>query len=303
MKKEPFVSIVICTQDKAEALNKYFFKTAKNLNYSNYEVVVIDDDSKDNTKEIVFKNKSKFKHLRYIKNKKRKGLCYVRQMGPDKSLGEIIAYTDDDCTVDKNWLSEIANSFIKDDRLMVVGGKIFISDTGKVLNQNGNVFGGNMAFRKEIFRKFSFDKGLNFFGSSVGDESDLLSRIKKHNLKVGYNEKAIVSHFSSPTKRREKYDIGKLLNGSYMSLKHLSTFYYYNLLFKFIFYNSNKFKKYSEKKLNINKILFEDMKRLFDIFNLANDRKLKVPYFYLFFIIPIRSKIKHLIEEIKFYIN
>jgi len=318
MKKEPFVSIVICTHNRAEALNDLAFKSILKLDYSNYEVVIVDDASTDNTKEIVERYQDKINNLKYIKNNKSKGLCYVRNLGVENSKGEIIAFIDDDCYVDKNWLKEIVKPYLKDKEIMVVGGRSYIRDTKRLYNPKNKIYGCNMSFRKKIFDKFLFDNWLYFNKSSLGDETELIDRIKNKDLKTFSTEKAIVKHFIMPAKYRANIMLGCHLNGIYRHKKKMSIIKYYFTFLKYFFLTyKNLYGKLEKIDYNFyvtNRLIFSFLKFIPIIKRLLKNKRdyrkyykiwIKIPYIYYLILleIPIKAKIKNWLEEKKFYSN
>lgn len=102
------ISVIVATKDRPEKLIKFIISLLKN-NYQKYELIIIDQSiNKEKSSQIksIFKSK---KH-KYVYNKnigKSLGLNY----GIKLSTGEILAFTDDDCMVQKNWLKYINQSF------------------------------------------------------------------------------------------------------------------------------------------------------------------------------------------------
>ena len=89
-----------------------------------FEIIVIDNASKDNTKEIADQYGSKFKFYKYYYEEKI-GLSYARNSGIEISKGNIIAYIDDDGTVNDKWLEIVYNVFTSQDFTpSALGGKI-----------------------------------------------------------------------------------------------------------------------------------------------------------------------------------
>lgn len=89
-------------------------------NYENFEVIVVDNNSTDNTKEIVKKLQSQFNNLKYVfESQKSRGAA--RNAGINNTKGEIIAMTDSDCIVPKNWLYEITKEIREGKELIVMG--------------------------------------------------------------------------------------------------------------------------------------------------------------------------------------
>lgn len=113
------VSLIICTYNRSYDLNKTL-SVLKSRNYheSYLEVIVVDDCSTDNTKEVIEQY-----NVKYIKNEKKQGIAWVRNLGLKNASGDIVAYLDDDCLVSENWLEELISPF-NNDNVMGVGGLI-----------------------------------------------------------------------------------------------------------------------------------------------------------------------------------
>jgi glycosyltransferase involved in cell wall biosynthesis len=98
---EPLVSIIIPSYNRAEKIIDAL-KSIQMQTYSNYEIIVVDDGSKDNTVEKLQPLVSKNKHLRLIKHEKNKGAQAARNTGIRAAKGEWIAFLDSD----DQWLEE-----------------------------------------------------------------------------------------------------------------------------------------------------------------------------------------------------
>ncbi|MCX5701452.1 MAG: glycosyltransferase family A protein [Candidatus Omnitrophica bacterium] len=233
-KDGPFVSVIICTQNRREYLKDYSLSSVLESSYPNYEVIVIDDASKDGTEEFLNTYKDITGRLKVVRNKVSKGTSYARNVGVFHAQGEIIAFIDDDCLVDKNWLSELVTTHLKDETLMAIGGFSYDghSDKKAYFPYDG-IFGCNMSFKKEVFNRFLFDKNIFFHRTSHHEETDLINRIKDHGFRTGYANKAVVRHFSAPAAYRKiNSKIGSHVNWIYFKAKKLPLALYYYKLFK-----------------------------------------------------------------------
>src|SRR5262249_40128546 len=94
----PRVSVVVCTYNGAATLEQCL-RSLLMVDYPNYEVIVVDDGSNDSTGEIL----KRFPEIRAIRQQNR-GLSAARNRGLYAATGEIVAYTDSDCFVDRDWL-------------------------------------------------------------------------------------------------------------------------------------------------------------------------------------------------------
>lgn len=118
------VSVVICTRNRAGSLRAGLAELRKMDIAPDVflEVIVVDNGSTDDSEEVVedFGRSSPFP-VRYVYQRK-KGLGYARNAGIEFSVGEIVAFTDDDCFVDPEWLHGIVNEFAADPDLHGIGG-------------------------------------------------------------------------------------------------------------------------------------------------------------------------------------
>ena len=101
---------------------------SQDYNTKDYEVIVVDDASSDGTSSIVKIMAKKHKNLRLIRNRQNMGPAYSRNQGIKKSRGNIIAFTDDDCSVDNDWLRSIKIAHKNFPQEYGIGGKIIGSE-------------------------------------------------------------------------------------------------------------------------------------------------------------------------------
>src|SRR5262249_5445804 len=92
----PRISVVVCSYNGAETIDKTL-TSLNRLNYPDYEVIVVDDGSTDNTASIALK------HAVRLIQSENKGLSNARNLGMDAATGTIIAYIDDDAYADPDW--------------------------------------------------------------------------------------------------------------------------------------------------------------------------------------------------------
>lgn len=115
------VSVIIVTKSHVGQLMRCLLSLAQ-LNRTPDEVIVVDNDSMDSTKETVLQFKGPF-DLRYV--------CYsgfgigkVRNAGIREANGDILVFVDDDAVVDQDWLANLEKEFIKNPYLGICGGSI-----------------------------------------------------------------------------------------------------------------------------------------------------------------------------------
>ena len=156
--KKPFISVVMSTYNRAELLRKQLqaFKN-QTLPKEEFEIIIVNDGSSDITLDVLNKCFNEVKNLRFF-TKENGGPASARNHGVHFSLGEVIAFTDDDCIVDEDWVERIYNRF-KDKAVQVVEGQTYTSRKLRTplthqienLRWNSVVPTCNAAYRKSFF--------------------------------------------------------------------------------------------------------------------------------------------------------
>jgi len=121
----PKITVLVCTYNRADSIKDLLDCLLTQDLKEGYEVIVVDNNSKDNTKQAVGSFEPRFNgRLRYFFESKQ-GKPYALNLGIKEAQGEIIVFTDDDCLVDKDYLSKINEAFQKyGNEIGVVGGRI-----------------------------------------------------------------------------------------------------------------------------------------------------------------------------------
>jgi GT2 family glycosyltransferase len=197
----PRISVIICTYNGSRTIGDCLDGLLR-LEYSNFEVVVVNDGSTDATAEIVDKYP-----VRLISTENR-GLSSARNVGLEAATGEIVAYLDDDACPDPHWLTYLAATFIDTTHAAVGGSNIPPHGDGPIADCIANAPGGpvhvllsdqeaehipgcNMAFRKAALRAIGgFDPQFRI----AGDDVDVCWRLQKQGSTVGFNPAAVVWH-------------------------------------------------------------------------------------------------------------
>src|SRR5438874_10183277 len=90
----PFVSVIVCSYNGAKTLAACLESLGK-LNYADYEIILVDDGSTDDTAAIA----EQFPQIRYL-HQTNHGLSDARNTGAAAAKGDVFAYTDSDCIAD-----------------------------------------------------------------------------------------------------------------------------------------------------------------------------------------------------------
>ncbi|WP_294156557.1 glycosyltransferase [uncultured Clostridium sp.] len=117
----PKVSIIILTYNNQkyteDCLNSIFFKTA----YPNYEIIIVDNNSIDNTKSYLKDVESRQKNVKVIFNDENYGFAKGNNIGIKASDGEYIVLLNNDTIVTRGWLTSFIKHFEDDKNLALIG--------------------------------------------------------------------------------------------------------------------------------------------------------------------------------------
>jgi glycosyltransferase involved in cell wall biosynthesis len=116
------LSVIIPTWNRAGLLEKAL-ESLCSQNYSTdlFEVIVVDNGSKDKTPAVAHSFHPRLPNLKYVHHPD-PGLHSGRHRGLEKASGDILVYADDDISAFPTWLESIAESFL-DLSVVLVGGK------------------------------------------------------------------------------------------------------------------------------------------------------------------------------------
>jgi glycosyltransferase involved in cell wall biosynthesis len=190
------VSIVVGNHSQRyDVLHKYAIASILNSDYplEKIEIIIVDNNCDKVSLTILQEMFCKIGNIKIIRESQQ-GTCFMRNRGLSVTSGEIIAFIDDDCEVDRNWLKRMVN-FYSDPIISFGGGSVFDvklnryvrSEVNLKWRQDLHVIGGNMSFRKEILLENQFDTNLIY----DNDEFELISRLLLQNYKYYFDLMAI----------------------------------------------------------------------------------------------------------------
>jgi glycosyltransferase involved in cell wall biosynthesis len=205
--KTPMVSVIICAYN-AERTMLPCLESLRKLDYPNFEVIIVDDGSRDRTAEISLD----FPEFRLIRQPN-KGLSVARNVGLHAARGDLIAYTDSDCVVDPHWLTLMVRTLTEKNFDGCGGPNYAPHEDGwveaccaaspgapcHVLTADDvaeHLAGCNMVFSKAALVKVG---GFDPQFTSAGDDVDICWRILDSGMRLGFCPSAFVWHFRRNT--------------------------------------------------------------------------------------------------------
>lgn len=239
-------TVILCTFNRCQSLREALESVAasKLPDCFAWEVLVVDNNSTDQTRAVVEEYCRRYpSRFRYL-FEPRQGKSHALNSGIRESRGDILAFVDDDVTVEPTWLQNLTSS-LHGCEWAGSGGRIFLERTfsppqwlalagpyslGGVLvlfdrgDKPGQLdwapYGTNMAFRKAMFDKyggFRTDLGPNTANEIRGEDTEFGRRLMSAGELLRYEPQALVYH-SVPEKRLRKeyflkwyFDFGRAL--------------------------------------------------------------------------------------------
>ncbi len=197
----PFISVVVCSYNGSATIRDTM-EGLQQVDYPNYEVIVVNDGSKDNLATIVQEYPVK------LITTPNRGLSSARNTGMLAAKGEIVAYIDDDAYPDPHWLKYLAYAYTHSDHAGIGGPNIAPDDDGPIATCVANAPGGpvhvllsdeiaehipgcNMSFRRSALLEVD---GCDPIYRAAGDDVDLCWRIQQQGYTIGFHPSAVVWH-------------------------------------------------------------------------------------------------------------
>jgi glycosyltransferase involved in cell wall biosynthesis len=222
----PSVSVILPTYNRGDFIAKSINAlVSQNYPKDRFEIVAIDDGSTDNTQEILKAFKQEYPFFKYIAQDNR-GPASARNFGIRSSRGEIMAFIDDDCVADEDWIFELTRGY-ENDAIGGTGGRVdyvppnnnianqfasFVGGKGHAFTSDGEIifFGtGNASFRRGVLLELGgFDET---FPHAAHEDVDLSERVKRTGWKLLYHDTAVVRHYHKHDFRsdlKKGYQIG-----------------------------------------------------------------------------------------------
>jgi glycosyltransferase involved in cell wall biosynthesis len=205
----PKVSVVVASYNGARTLEGCLL-SLRQLNYPDYEVLLVDDGSTDATTEIA----ARFPDVKVFRQKNL-GLSAARNAGIKAASGEVIAFTDSDCRADEDWLYYLVGDLLRSGYAGIGGHNLLPADdswiAAAVMASPGgpahvmltdteaeHIPGCNMAFYKKVLDQIG---GFDPVFRKAGDDVDVCWRLQQLGYKLGFSSAGLVWHYRRSTVR------------------------------------------------------------------------------------------------------
>ncbi len=218
----PIASIIICTYNRSEKLSRVFDSLLKQKipRHVTYEVVLVDNNSKDRTRELCREYEPRFSgKLKYIMEATQ-GKVFALNRGIKVAEGNTLIFTDDDVTLDEHWFNSIMKCFdvtgcdcvggrvlpifpdgtptwVKEHATQLSGAVVIYEYGNQSLPYKKSMYpfiGANYAFKRDVFEeigdfRIDFDPRI-----PVGEDSEMVNRVFEKGRSMYYCGQALVWH-------------------------------------------------------------------------------------------------------------
>lgn len=229
-----YFSVVVCTYNRAKYLAPALESIAlQEYSKENYEIIIVDNNSTDNTEEIYKSVANKYPEvgLFYFRELEQ-GISYGRNRGVKEAKGEIIAFIDDDETVDKDYLAKLNELFLNYSQaelcsgpvipvydstppnwlspytMRLITGAYYKGDKIKIVGPKDYPGTGHATFKKELFTKYGgFNTDLGRKGTSLmgAEDKDFFLRLINNGVACYYLPSAKIYHHIPDSKLTEDF--------------------------------------------------------------------------------------------------
>ncbi|MGA8151706.1 MAG: glycosyltransferase [Terriglobales bacterium] len=228
------ITVILCTYNRCQSLANALASVASSVlpDSVDWEVLVVNNNSSDQTSEVVEEFRRRYPgRFRYL-FEARQGKSHALNSGIREARGEVLAFMDDDVTVEPMWLVNLTTA-LRDGTWVGVGGRVLpernfspphwlslsgrygmgailaFFDLGEVAGElDRPPYGTNMAFRRNVFEKyggFRLDLGPCPGSEMRNEDTEFGYRLLAAGERLWYEPSAVVHHPAPLTRLKKEY--------------------------------------------------------------------------------------------------
>lgn len=261
--KEPLVSIIILNKNGLAHLKLLFENFKENTNYDNYEIIVVDNNSTD---ESVSYLKTLDLPIKVIENDMNKSFSEANNDGVKASNGELILLMNNDIETTYGWLNELVGTLLNNDRVGGVGPKLIYpyflnnrEDSYTIQSAGDSFFDAIDCYKPDNAYKGVdlWDPSVNKLQNVVGitgavflttreiydelngldedyyycyEDVDFCLKLNKNDYKIMYCPNSLVVHYESPTRKLDNNLRGNIKTNRETLNKKWGSYLFKNIL-------------------------------------------------------------------------
>ena len=179
MYENDLISIIVPVYNTQDYLDKCLTSII-NQTYKNIEIIIIDDGSTDNSKEIIKKYMNNDNRILYY-HQKNSGVGIARNKGINLSRGNYITFIDSDDYINEKYIEKMYMAIKPDDAFSICG-TINVSYDGKEKSVNVNkklvdTFRGIAQYRRFINKKILLESQIKFSDVKICEDLEFYSKL------------------------------------------------------------------------------------------------------------------------------
>ena len=207
------ISVILCTYNR----DKYIYNVLKSVAendypHDQYEIVLVNNNSTDGTENECRRFQADYPDIRFrYFIETNQGLSYARNCGIRNAQGDLLAYVDDDATVNPEYLRTYSDFFTHHPEAVAAGGPIlpvYETEEPEWMTHytrqliTGKLFLGN---NQREFPRGAFPGGGNACYRKSAEEKDIFDKMTTHGMHFYYLPNAILYHIIPPHKLTQDY--------------------------------------------------------------------------------------------------
>ena len=225
------VTVIVPVYNSEEYIGRCL-QSILNQTYNNFEILVVNDGSKDNSLKIIKEYENKYPDKIISINQENKGVSITRNESIKKANGEFIMFVDDDDFIDRDYIETFVNTIRENDYDVVLGGYRRPNQDGKIIKKmqlkdtEWSKFMIMAPWAKIYRKRYLLDNNIEFLNVNLGEDiyfnlkAMLISKKIKIIQYTGYNWFFNTSSVSNTTQKNiTQLQLYELLNSCYDMLK------------------------------------------------------------------------------------
>lgn len=191
-KKNPFITIVIANYNGEHYLGMCLTSLLKSSFVTDYEILVIDNNSTDNSLEIIREFQKKDSKIKILKNMSNQGVPFSRNKAINVAKGDILIFLDNDTNVDKKWLEGVIQTMQSDETIGALQCKIFDFNKRDIIQEIGmklipfTGFGTTLGRGERDHGQFDNPEEIIALGAALAVKKEVAKKIGGFDQKLFY---------------------------------------------------------------------------------------------------------------------